>query len=118
VAHFVHFELPAEDRQRAEAFYGTLFGWNFEDVEGMDYTLVNTGDGLNGGIIKRTEDTPGILNYIDVPDVAAFVAKAERLGAQVVRGRSPVPSIGWFAILKDTEGNTFALWQDDQYAGF
>jgi uncharacterized protein len=114
----VHFEVPADDRGRLKQFYGGLFGWAFEDVEGMEYTLVNTGNGLNGGIVKRGGDVRGILNYIDVPDVEDFVHRASRLGAEVVQSRSPIPSIGWYAILKDPEGNLFAIWQDDQYAGF
>lgn len=114
----VHFEIPAEDRVRAKAFYGALFGWTFEDVDGMEYTLVKCSDqGPNGGITKRNDTAQGLLNYIDVPDVAAFQRKAEKLGATVLVPRAPVPSIGWFAVLRDTEGNTFALWQDDEYAG-
>ena len=28
----------------------------------------------------------------------------------------PVPGMGWFSINKDTEGNEFGLWQNDESA--
>jgi predicted enzyme related to lactoylglutathione lyase len=28
----------------------------------------------------------------------------------------PVPSMGWFSLCKDTEGNEFGLWQNDPNA--
>ena len=44
------------------------------------------------------------------------VRRAERLGAKVVASKRPVPGMGWFAQLTDTEGNIFAIWQTDATA--
>jgi predicted enzyme related to lactoylglutathione lyase len=30
--------------------------------------------------------------------------------------RTPVPGMGWFAQLRDTEGNVFAVWEMDSAA--
>jgi predicted enzyme related to lactoylglutathione lyase len=57
------------------------------------------------------------VNYISVESVDDFVRKAERLGAKVLMGKSPVPGMGWFAQLTDTEGNLFAIWELDPAAG-
>lgn len=38
----VHFEIPADDVERAKKFYGSIFGWEADDVPGMDYTMVRT----------------------------------------------------------------------------
>lgn len=57
------------------------------------------------------------VNYIAVDDLDESVAKAQRLGAKVLMGRHPVPGMGWFAQLSDTEGNVFAIWQTDSTAG-
>ena len=57
------------------------------------------------------------VNYIAVADLDESVGKAERLGAKVLMGRHPVPGMGWFAQLADTEGNVFAIWQSDMTAG-
>lgn len=56
------------------------------------------------------------VNYIGVASVDEFVRRAERLGAKVVVPKMPVPEMGWFAQLKDTEGNVFAIWQTDAAA--
>lgn len=44
---------------------------------------------------------------------ACFVRKAERLGAKVVMPKMPVPGMGWFAQPQDTEGNLFAIWEEN-----
>jgi hypothetical protein len=31
-------------------------------------------------------------------------------------GKTPVPGMGWFAQLSDTEGNVFAVWELDPAA--
>jgi predicted enzyme related to lactoylglutathione lyase len=49
-----HFEIPADNPERAIGFYGSVFGWQFQKWEGpMPYWLVTTGDsgtGINGGL--------------------------------------------------------------------
>jgi hypothetical protein len=126
----VHFEIPADQPERAAQFYRELFGWNihrWENEGGMEYWMVETvpkdaegrpvRPGINGGLMRRTFPGQGPVNYIDVADVDEFVGKAERLGAKVLMGRHPVPGMGWFAQLADTEGNVFAIWQTDMTAG-
>ena len=59
----VHFEIPFDDGARARSFYSELFGWQLQDVPGMDYTLVTTGPTgeqgateagfINGGMGER-----------------------------------------------------------------
>ena len=123
----VHFEIPAAQPERAAEFYRELFGWKIEHMGGpMDYWLVNTvptdaegrptEPGVNGGLMRRMmpEQTP--VNYISVENVDQFARKAESLGAKVVVPKTPVPGMGWFAQLTDTEGNIFAIWQHDPAA--
>jgi len=46
-----HIELLTGDRDRAKRFYGSVFGWEMEDIPGADYTMVRTSeDGIEGGI--------------------------------------------------------------------
>jgi predicted enzyme related to lactoylglutathione lyase len=56
------------------------------------------------------------VNYIAVENVDKAVAKAERLGAKVMMGKTPVPGMGWFAQLTDPEGNVIAVWETDSAA--
>jgi predicted enzyme related to lactoylglutathione lyase len=123
----VHFEIPADDPERAVKFYRELFGWEIKHMGGpMDYWLLETvptdGEGMpirqgvNGGLMRRMMPGQVPVNYIAVDDVDEFARKAERLGAKVIVPKMPVPGMGWFAQLTDTEGNIFAIWQHDMAA--
>lgn len=129
----VHFEIPADDPERAARFYRELFGWDInrwaggtDGGEGMEYWLVRTvpsdasgqptRPGVNGGLMRRVAPGQTPVNYIGVASVDEFVRRAERLGAKVCVPKTPVPRMGWFAQLTDTEGNVFALWQSDASA--
>jgi uncharacterized protein len=123
----VHFEIPADQPERAVKFYRELFGWKVEHMGGpMDYWLVQTVPsdaqgrpteaGVNGGLMRRMMPGQTPVNYISVENVDDFARKAERLGAKVVMPKRPVPGMGWFAHLTDTEGNIFAIWQHDPAA--
>jgi hypothetical protein len=116
---FVHFEIPADDVERAKAFYAGLFGWQISSAEGyQDYWLIQTGDeqDLGGGLMKRQAPGQGPVNYVNVESVADYAAKVEELGGKVLVPKSPVPGMGWFAHFQDTEGNVFALWEKDSSA--
>ena len=117
----VHFEIHADDVQRAVKFYGDLFGWKIENWGGpADYWLVTTGDdnepGINGAIMKRPDPEAAGVNYINVESIDQFTEKAERSGGSVVMPKMPIPGIGYAAVCKDTEGNPFGLFQDDSAA--
>jgi predicted enzyme related to lactoylglutathione lyase len=126
----VHFEIPADQPERAAKFYRELFGWNinrWENPGGMEYWMVETVEtdaegrparqGVNGGLMPRMYPGQVPLNYIAVADLDESVAKAQGLGAKILMERTPVPGMGWFAQLADTEGNVFAMWQTDMAAG-
>lgn len=34
-------------------------------------------------------------------------------GGEVVLGKSPIPTMGWMARFRDSEGNTIGLFQED-----
>ena len=139
MAHtIVHFEIPADNPERAAKFYRELFGWDIQrfqgSTEGMEYrdqdfeywmvkTVATDGSGrpteqgVNGGLMRRMYPNQPPVNYINVESVDEFVRKAEGLGAKVLMGKSPVPGMGWFAQLNDLDGNLFAIWELDPHAG-
>jgi predicted enzyme related to lactoylglutathione lyase len=125
----VHFEIPADNTERAAKFYRELFGWKIEKWEnpgGIEYWMVGTvptdergmpiGRGVNGGMMPRMYPGQQPVNYIAVDSVDAAVAKAQKLGAKVMMGKTPVPGMGWFAQLNDPEGNVIAVWETDSAA--
>jgi len=114
----VHFEIPADDVERARKFYTDLFGWRIEKAEGMDYWLITTSGEktVDGGMMKRQDPKQPITNYIDVPSIDEYTARVEKLGGKIVVPKAAVPNYGYFAVCLDTEDNTFALWQSDKNA--
>jgi predicted enzyme related to lactoylglutathione lyase len=118
----VHFEIPADDVTRAKDFYGSLFGWQLVDMEGMDYTLVMTvpvddqqmptePGAINGGLMKRAADTPSPILTIDVGSIDDALERIQAAGGSVVRPRQEIPGMGAYAYFKDPEGNTVGLWE-------
>jgi predicted enzyme related to lactoylglutathione lyase len=124
-----HFEIYADDPNALGQFYKSLFDWNIEPIPGMDYHWIKTVDtdakgmptqtgGINGGMMKRPQgyNTRAWINYVNVDSVDTYVDRAQKMGAKVMKGKSAVPGMGWFAMLTDPQGNEFALWQTDPSA--
>jgi predicted enzyme related to lactoylglutathione lyase len=110
---FVHVELMTGDVDKAKAFYGALFDWKLEDVPGMNYTIVQVGEGTGGGMMAcpGPDVSPQWLPYVHVKDVAETLARARALGATVMKEVTEVPGMGSFGILVDPGGAAFALWK-------
>lgn len=111
----VHFEIPADDLNRAKEFYTNLFGWKIESFQGMDYMMIDT-LGPGGGMMKRVHPGQQIIDYIGVPSVDEYAAKVERLGGKVLVPKMAVPGMGYFVICQDTENNVFGIWEMDMGA--
>ena len=119
----IHFEIHAENPERAIKFYGDILGWTFNKWDGpMPYWLVITGPdsqpGINGGLMPRQGaiDGQAVIAYVctvDVPNVDQYTQKATAAGATVVVPKMPIPGIGWLVYCKDTEGNIFGMMQAD-----
>jgi predicted enzyme related to lactoylglutathione lyase len=69
-----------------------------------------------GAIYGADGDERGARVYFDVDDIDASRARVSELGGQG-GDALPVPTMGWFAICQDPEGNEFGLWQTDPDAG-
>jgi len=123
MSRVVHFEIQADDVERAKKFYESVLGWKIEKYMDekssgmMDYWMVMTGadgtPGINGGMYKRPADDK-LYTYdctVDVPDIDVAVAAVKANGGTVTREKSELPGVGWFAGVKDPEGNRFALMQ-------
>ena len=115
----VHFELVATDPDRATGFWNGLFDWNIggSTMEGFDYRMFQTGEDQGGAVYPAQEgQSPGAaIIYFDTDDIDASIAKVRELGG-TAGDKQPVPTHGWFAACRDTEGNSFCLWQGDESA--
>ena len=108
-----HIEFPADDPERAMAFYAAVAGWEFSTVEGMpDYWVFRTGEGYGGAIGKRGVSTGQVVrDYIEVDSIEDALAAALRTGGTVAEQKSEVPGFGWFAVVIDPEGSEVGLFQ-------
>lgn len=115
----VHFEITADEPERATKFYQAVFGWEVQQWAGPeDYWLLKTGEGaagIDGGLMRRTDNKPGmpyVVNTIDVPSVDEYTAKIEAQGGAVVVPKLAIPGIGYLAYCRDTEDNIFGIMQE------
>lgn len=116
----VHFEIPADDPERAKDFYEKVFGWKIEKWDGpMDYWLVNTGEkdpGINGGLTRRADPVTITTNTVGVENLDNKLNEVTGAGGEIVMPRSVIPNMGYLAYCKDTEGNIFGLMESDESA--
>jgi len=120
MSRVVHFEIPAENPDRAAAFYKKAFGWKIEKWDGpMEYWMVNTGaegtPGINGGLMRKGNVTT-TTNTIGVASVEQALAAVAGAGGKQIMPKTPIPGVGYFAYCQDTEGNLFGVMQPDTNA--
>lgn len=119
-ASIVWFEIPADNLERAKAFYSDLFGWKINPFPGMnDFLHIDTGGAdasPDGGLQTRKTPDQTITNYVSVDSVDKFAKKVEKLGGKICMPKTAVPQMGYFAVCQDTEGNSFGIWESDPAA--
>jgi predicted enzyme related to lactoylglutathione lyase len=111
-------EIPAGDTGKAREFWGGLFGWQFQEAPGSptEYHMTRFSDTTGGAIYEPDPaNKRGTRVYFDVDDINDSAARVKDLGGEAGEAM-PVPGMGWFSICKDTEGNEFGLWQNDEAA--
>ena len=111
---YTHIEVPADDTERAIRFYRELFGWTFETTEGMPgYHLYRTPSGeFGGGMGLRDQMAPHELrNYLQVTSVHDTLSRVAEFAGSIVEGKVEIPGYGWFAVIKDSEGNQFGIFE-------
>jgi uncharacterized protein len=121
MSRVIHFEIPAADPERAAAFYKKAFGWKFEKWPGpIEYWMVSTGadgtPGINGGLMKKQPPAMATTNTIGVESVDNAIDSVKKAGGKQVTPKTPIPTVGYFAYLEDTEGNLFGVMQSDPNA--
>jgi predicted enzyme related to lactoylglutathione lyase len=108
-------ELATTDIDAAGHFYASLFGWAIKKQETgpQAYTELWLGPRPAGGMTTFAKGqgavAPAWTVYFRVADCDATVAKAEALGARVLRAPDDIAKVGRYAFLTDREGATFAV---------
>lgn len=130
MSRVVHFEIQADDVERAKSFYAAVFGWSFQDygeVTGTTYWGVVTGPedqpGINGGLLQRPAPAPALeqgtnafVCTVGVDDYDETEGRILAAGGQVALPKMALTGMAWQGYYLDTEGNTFGIHQPDPNA--
>ncbi len=116
-APVVHFEIAGKDAGRLRDYYSSLFGWEIDAQNPMEYGMVAReanlnaeGIGIGGGISGGPEGYAGhVTVYVEVPDVEASLTEAERLGGTRMMGPEQVMEGVEIGLFQDPEGHTIGL---------
>jgi uncharacterized protein len=123
----VHFEIPAADLERAKRFYSQTFGWQIQDwpmSDGGIYAGVRTVEvdeatfqpkqpgAINGGIVQRDDVSRTPQVTVNVASIDEHLEKVKAAGGRVLKPRTAIEDMGYYAYVTDTEGNLLGLWED------
>ena len=119
-----HFEIFANDVERARKFYERVFNWRFEIAGPPDFYLIVTGPesdpGLTHGLIAKRQGSaaPGSLNAfrctVSVLSISESVAAIEAAGGTLRSKVAEIPGVGKVIEFADTEGNVACVMQYEQ----
>ncbi|HWO14414.1 MAG TPA: VOC family protein [Polyangiaceae bacterium] len=118
----VHFEIPFDDKARASRFYSETFGWKLVDMPEMSYVMAHTAPvnerqmpvepgAINGGLFKRPKEAPHPCLYLAVASIEQSLKKVASAGGRVITPKTPIPGMGAYARVADTEGNVIGLFE-------
>jgi predicted enzyme related to lactoylglutathione lyase len=122
----VHFEMPAEDRNRIADFYTIAFGWKMQMLgpDMNEYVLVTTTEpdekghpqnpgAINGGFYRKSADMPAQYPsvVIAVGDIKEAMKKVTEAGGKVLGEPMEIPGYGLYVSFFDTEGNRVSMMQ-------
>ncbi len=130
MSRVVHFEIQADDVERAKGFYAAVFSWSFQDFgqyTGSTYWGIVTGSddepGINGGLLHRPVPAPsggqGTNAFVCTVAVSDYDETERRIieaGGQVALPKMALTGMAWQGYYLDTEGNTFGIHQPDPNA--
>jgi predicted enzyme related to lactoylglutathione lyase len=122
----VHFEIPADNIDRAIKFYKETFDWKITPVPQLNYTLLGTVEvdqnnmpkeagAINGGMMERSFGIKGPVLTISVDNIDDSIENIQKQGGKIIQGKMEVPTVGLIAYFQDTEGNILGLIQPTEW---
>ena len=109
------FDITTKSVAKASDFYGKLFGWTFNPVQGTDQAVEIVSRGTAIGTIRGADGPIGSFNgvvYIQVADIRESCRKAEELGGTLVPGFPfDLPDgTGAIGLVTDPSGHPIGLY--------
>ena len=108
-----HVEIPTTDFKKAKRFFGTVFGWEFQDMPEIDYVLFRTGRAPNGGFtrVKKIPRSTQVNVYIEVQDIETKLKEIRKARGKVVVKKTSMGESGFWAQFETPEGCKLCLWE-------
>jgi uncharacterized protein len=114
-------DLGTSDVDGAAAFYGSLFGWQFQsagpDAGGYGMFTLGGQTVAAAGPLGEPGAAPSWTLYFQTPDVDATAAAVTKAGGAILAGPMDVFTAGRMAVFRDPAGATFAVWQPGETRG-
>lgn len=107
----VHVEFHSTAPEKTKSFLKDVFGWKFNDMPEMNYSMFEPPSAPGGGLQKAENLPAGVLDYILTEDIENTLRKVSTSGGAVVMPKQEIPGMGWFAIFQDPTGITLALYE-------
>ena len=116
-----YLDFSADDPDRAVNFYSKVFGWQINKWDGpKEYWEIKTGEssepGIDGGLSKRERIGEWTTPFINISSIDNYISKIESNGGKIIQPKTPIPSIGYMLLFKDTESNTIGLFEENKHA--
>jgi len=107
----VHVEFHSNAPEKTKSFLKDVFGWKFEDVPQMNYSMFQPPSAPGGGL-QQAENLPaGVIDYVLTEDIETTLRKVTSSGGAVTMPKQEIPGMGWFAVFQDPTGITLALYE-------
>lgn len=103
-------ELLTTDEEGAKAFYGKLFGWEYQTfpMEKGGYHVIRAGGEESGGVMAMPPQAEGYPPtwgvYVTVDNVDESAKLAEKLGGKIHLAPTDIAGVGRFAVIQDPQG--------------
>ena len=117
----VHFELAGD--RATQAFYENAFGWKFQAIPQLDYSVIHTVEtdrkgfpklrgAINGGMIMgNASNVGGPCPVVAVNDIKKACEEVVKNGGKLLGEVKNVADMGLSIRFSDPHGNVMSLWQ-------
>lgn len=116
-----HFEIPADDMDRARKFYSKVFGWEISAYS-PEYFMAGTTEvdknrmvikhgEINGGIQKRGPRAKNPTVVLMTDSIEQSLKDVVAAGGKTAIAKEPIGDMGFYAQFDDSEGNRIGLFE-------
>lgn len=114
-----HIDIPVSDHAAATQFYGSLFGWDIQDLPGFEgYPMWQAPNKISGGgLAPRDDSFTQPRSTVEVDSIEETLTKVVAQGGSILMEKSPIDDQSSFAVFIDPDGNHIGLYESSRESG-